>query len=156
MKYRHEEQQYLTVADLIAENTITNTSNDVVYCQDVNRVYRWLEGSNAAHDGVYVINQIAESANGRWIATSIAKIFTATTMTSNMENGQSESIDISLPGVMLNKFNLITITNGDEIPDNVFVVSKEVIANDTIRILMQNESGGYVASFSLKITVLEI
>ena len=155
MKFRHEEQQYLTVNDLVNENTLTNTKNDVVYCQDINRAFRWVEGSSATHDGSYVIEQTSESANGRWLAISIANVYTGTGATSQLQNGQMEEIDVNVAGAKIDKANLIAITNGDDLPSGFFVNSKEVVAADTVRVVVENQTGDVVAALTLEISVLE-
>ena len=155
MKYRHEEQQYLTVADLVGENTLPNTKNDVVFVQSLNRAFRWIEGSSAAHDGVYVIDQTAETANGRWVALSVANVYTGTGTTSDLKNGQEEEIDVTVTGAKIDKANLIAITNGDDFSSGFFVISKEVVAADTVRVVVVNQTGDEIHATALEISVLE-
>jgi len=151
---RHEKQQYADVATLVAE-VLVPTANDTIYVEDLKRTFDWIEGSSATHDGVYVIDQTSETANGRWIASAVAQVYTGTATTDAMENGQVSVTDVTVTGADASKANLIALTNADTFPANVFVTSKEVVAADTVRITVENQSGTDVAAFAVNVSVLE-
>ncbi len=151
---RHEKQQYAAVATLVAE-VLVPTANDSIYVEALKRTFDWIEGSTATHDGVYVIDQTSETANGRWIATSVANVYTGTANTDALANGQMSVIDITVTGASASKANLIAATNADTFPTNVFITSKEVVAANTVRVTVENQSGASVAAFAVNVSVLE-
>ena len=151
---RHEKQQYADAATLVAD-VLVPTANDTIYVEALKRTFDWIEGSTATHDGVYVIDQTSETANGRWIATSVANVYTGTANTDALVNGQMSVVDITVTGASASKANLIAATNADTFPTNVFVTSKEVVAANTVRITVENQSGAPVAAFAVNVSVLE-
>jgi len=151
---RHEKQQYATPAALTAE-VIVPTANDSVYVESLKRTFDWIEGSTATADDLYVIDQTSETANGRWIASSVANVYTGTGNTDALENGQMSVVDITVTGASASKANLIALTNANTFPANTLVVSKEVVAADTVRVVVENQSGAAVAAFAINATVLE-
>lgn len=151
---RHEKQQYLTPAALVAE-TVVPTKNDSVYIESLQKTFDWIEGSTATADNVYVIDQTSETANGRWVASHVANVYTGTGTTDAMANGQIDVLDITVTGATPAKANLIAVTNADTFVANVFVTSKEVIAANTVRVTLENQSGDPVAAFAVNVTVLE-
>ena len=151
---RHEKQQYATPAALTAE-VIVPTANDSVYVESLKRTFDWIEGSTATADDLYVIDQTSETANGRWIASSVANVYTGTGNTDALENGQMSVVDITVTGASASKANLIALTNANTFPANTLVVSKEVVAADTVRVVVENQSGAAVAAFAINATVFE-
>lgn len=151
---RHEKQQYATPLALTNE-VLAPTNNDTVYIESLKRTFDWIEGSTATADNNYVISQTSEAANGRWIASTVASVYTGTGNTDALDNGQSSVVDITIADVTPSKANLIVVSNFATFPSNLFVVSKEVVADETIRVVVENQSGGSVASFAVNITVLE-
>jgi hypothetical protein len=151
---RHEKQQYATPAALTAE-VIVPTANDSVYVESLKRTFDWIEGSTATADDLYVIDQTSETANGRWVASSVANVYTGTGNTDALENGQMSVVDITVTGASASKANLIALTNAGTFPANTLVISKEVVAADTVRVVVENQSGAAVAAFAINATVLE-
>lgn len=151
---RHEKQQYATAAALVAE-TIVPTINDSIYVEALKRTFDWIEGSAATADNVYVIDQTSETANGRWVASSVANVYTGTGNTDALVNGQISVVDITVTGAAAAKANLIAITNADTFAANVFITSKEVVAANTVRVTVENQSGAAIASFAVNVSVLE-
>jgi len=151
---RQEKQQYADAASLVAE-TLVPTANDEIYVEGLNRTFDWIEGSTATHDGVYVIDQTSQTANGRWVATQYAGIFTGVGVSDIMENGQEAVLDITVTGANPASANMIAITNADTIAANVFITSKMVVATDTVRITLENQSGVQVPAVTVNVTVLE-
>ena len=150
---RHEKQQYATPAALVAE-VIAPTINDSVYIESLRRTFDWIEGSSATADNVYVIDQTSETANGRWMASSVADVLTGTANTDAMANGQISVVDVTVTGATPSKANLIAITNADTFASNVFVTSKEVVAAGTVRLTVENQSGTTIAAFAVNVSVL--
>ena len=103
-----------------------------------------------------VINQTSQAANGRRVALSVVDQYTGTATTDAMENGQTSIITATVTGVLLGGNNDIIITNGNILPANVFVTSKEVTANNTVTLTVENQSGNPVASFVLNVKVLSL
>lgn len=155
MLLRQEKQEYADVAALVAE-TLVPTNNDTVYVEALRRTFDWIEGSTATHDGTYVIDQTNTTALGRWQASSAANIFTGTANTDELDNGQVSAFNVTVTGVSPASAHAIAITNADTFPVNVFVTSKDIIAANTVRITIVNESGiDNVAPFAVNVTVLE-
>ena len=152
---RHEKQQYATPAALSSE-TIAPTANDSVFVESLRRTFDWIEGSSTASDNVYVIDQVSQTANGRWQAATIETIYTATAVTTIIDNGQMQVLDITVSGVFAGSACFVAITNADTFPDNVFIVSKEVIADDTVRIVVENQTGHAIPVMGVNVAVLEI
>lgn len=150
---RHEKQQYATPAALVAE-VVAPTINDSVYIESLKRTFDWIEGSTATADNIYVINQTSETANGRWIASSVAEVLSGTANTDALANGQVGVLDVTVTGASPSKANLIAITNADTFAANVFITSKEVVAADTVRITVENQSGNSIAAFAVNVSVL--
>ena len=92
---------------------------------------------------------------GRWMASKVASVYTGTGATDILENGLSSIVDITVTGAVASSANLTAITNADTFAANVLVVSKEVVAADTVRVVIQNQSGAQVASFPVNVSVLE-
>lgn len=151
---RHEKQQYATPAALTAE-VIVPTANDTIYVESLKRTFDWIEGSTATADDLYVIDQTSETANGRWIASSVANVYTGSGNTDALENGQMSVVDVTVTGASASKANLIALTNAGTFPANTLAVSKEVVAANTVRVVIENQSGGAIASFAINVTVLE-
>ncbi len=151
---RQEKQQYANSASLIAE-TVVPTANDTIYVEDLNREFDWIEGSTATHDGVYVIDQTSETANGRWIASKFASVYTGTATSDVIENGQSVIVDITVTDANPASANMISITNADTFPTNVFVISKMVVGMNTVRVVLENQSGTTQTAIPVEVTVLE-
>jgi hypothetical protein len=70
-------------------------------------------------------------------------------------NGQISVVDITVTGAAAAKANLIAITNADTFAANVFITSKEVVAANTVRVTVENQSGAAIASFAVNVSVLE-
>lgn len=151
---RHEKQEYATVAALVAE-TIVPQSNDSVYVEALKRTFDWIQGSTATHDGSYVIDQTSSTASGRWQASVASSVHTGTGTTDNMDNGQSSIISVTVTGANPSKANSVAITNASTFPTNVYVSSAVVTANDTVKVVVENQSGATVTGFSVAVTVLE-
>ena len=150
---RHEKQQYATPAALVAE-VVAPTINDSVYVESLRRTFDWIEGSSATADNVYVIDQTTETANGRWMASSVADVLTGTANTDALANGQISVVDVTVTGASPSKANLIAITNADTFATNVFITSKEVVGTNTVRITVENQSGSSIAAFAVNVSVL--
>lgn len=152
---RHEKQQYANPAALVAE-TIVPTSNDVTIIESLVRDFNWIEGSSLPADNVRVIDQTTETANGRWVSLSDITVFTGTGVTDALENGQSSVIDITVTGALLASVNDVLITDASVFPTNVFVTSKEVVADDTVRVVVENQSGLSQTAINFGVKVIQL
>lgn len=152
--FRHEEQEYATVAALIAETALP-TNNDMVFIEATRRQYRWIQGSAATSDGVYVIDQTAATGLGRWMATTVVNTYTGTGISDAMANGQSSTFTVAVAGAQLAKANAIAVTNANTLAANVFVTSLTVTANNTVRVVLENQSGAAVTAQTVNLTVIE-
>lgn len=156
---RHEVQQVANAAALAAL-TIVPTNNDEVHVEDLNRRFNWLEGSTTVADNLYVIEQTSESANGRWAATAVegAKVFTGTGATGAIPNGNTAVFEVSLTGsgtLAVDSGAALGITNGGSFPENVFLDSIVLTADNTVRVTIINESGNDVAAFSVAVKAID-
>jgi hypothetical protein len=152
---RHEKQQYANPAALVAE-TIVPTKNDVTIIESLIRDFNWIEGSVLPSDNIKVIDQTSETANGRRVALSDVTVLTGAGVTDAMENGQSSNIEVTVTGVLLASVNDVLIADASVFPDNVFVVSKEVIADDTVRVVVENQSGDSVPAINFDLKVIQL
>lgn len=152
---RHEKQQYANPAGLVAE-TIVPTKNDITIIESLVRDFNWIEWSSLPADNIKVIDQTSETANGRWVALSDVTVFTGAGATDAMENGQSSVIDITVTGVLLASTNDVLISDASVFPANVFVVSKEVVADDTVRVVVENQSGDSQAAINFDVKVIQL
>lgn len=150
---RQEIQQYADVATLVAE-TLVPTNNDYVGIEDTNRLYHWKQGSTKPHDGKYVIDQTATTALGRWELITTSNILYGTGTSDALENGQQSVVDITVTGVLATDAAQIAVTSANTFPANVLVVSKEVVAVDTVRVVIDNQTGDAIAAQTIDVTVL--
>ena len=91
MKFRHEKQQYATVALLKAETSVVNRKHDESYIVENKKSYDWTEGDATPENLPYVIDQTAETANGRWISnapSTTAVLSGAPIVLGPVDNGQ--------------------------------------------------------------------
>ena len=156
---RHESQQYNTVALLRAE-TVTPTLNDEVHVEELNRRFNWLEGTSSSDDGKYVIDQVSETANGRWVATAVegAVIYTGSAATGVIPNGSTSVFEVTMTGagtLLVASGAAIAVTNGSVIPTNVFVESTIIKGNNSIEITVVNESGVTVPAFLVELKAID-
>jgi len=156
---RHESQQYNTVALLQAE-TMPPTPNDEVHIEALNRRFNWLEGSTAVEDGLYVIDQVSETANGRWVATAVegAKVYTGSAMTGNIGNGQSSVIYVTVTGpatLTAASGAAVGVINGVTFPKDVFVEAITITNDNTVQVEVVNQSGIAVTSFSVELKAID-
>lgn len=151
---RHEEQRYALPADLTAE-TIVPTTNDSVYVKSLRRTFNWVAGSSTAADNKYCIVQTTQNANGRWLAAFAAAVYTGTGASDALANGQSSVVDVTVTGAQIGVAALPVLTNGNAFGTNVILVSLSIIAANTVRVVIENQSGAAVASIPLNVTVLE-
>ena len=156
---RHESQQYDTVALLRAE-TVAPTLNDEVHVEELNRRFNWLEGTSSSDDGKYVIDQVSETANGRWVATAVegAVIYTGSAATGVIPNGSTSVFEVTMTGagtLLVASGAAIAVTNGSVIPTNVFVESTIIKGNNSIEITVVNESGVTVPAFLVELKAID-
>lgn len=153
-KFRHETQQYLTVAAVVAETSITNKKNDVIFIEETNRFYQWKEGSSLAQDLPYVIDQTSETANGRWVAqTIVQKYDVAAVALDDLNNGEGAYTDVTVTGVMTSKANQVIVKG--TLPADLYVTDARVIAADTVRLVYENQTGDPTTGLAVDISVLE-
>lgn len=153
-KFRQETQQYLTVAAIKGETTLVNKKNDVIFVEETNRFYQWKEGSALAEDLPYVIDQTSESANGRWVTQTIANKYEAAGVAlEDLQNGEAAFTDVSVPGVLLSRANIVVVKTA--LPDFYYVTEAKVIANDMVRLVYENQTGDPATGITVDISVLE-
>ena len=151
---RHEKQEYGTAALVVAE-TLAPQANDAIYVEALTRTFDWIQGSAAVADNNYVIDQTSATASGRWIATSSAKAtYTGTVNTDAMANGQTSVINATIAGVLTTDKNVVMVTNAGTFPTDVIVTSTEVTAANTVKVVVENQSGAATAAFAVNLTVL--
>ena len=156
---RHESQQYATPAALAAENVVP-TLNDEVHVESLNRRFNWLEGSTSTADDKYVIEQVSESANGRWVATAVegAVVYTGSATTDDIPNGSTSVVKVAMTGagtLLVASGAAIAVTNGSAIPANVFVESTLIKGDNSIEITVVNESGVTVPAFLVELKAID-
>lgn len=151
---RHEEQQYALPADLTAE-TIVPTTNDSVYVKSLRRTFNWVAGSSVAADNKYAIVQTSQNANGRWLASFAAAVYTGSGATDALANGQTSVVDITVTGAATGVAAFPVVTNANALGTNVLLISASIVAANTVRVVVENQSGAAVASIPLNVTVLE-
>lgn len=156
---RHEVQEYATVAALQAE-TISPTNNDEVHIEALNRRFNWLQGASTTEDGAYIIDQVAQTTAGRWVATAVeaAKVYTGSASTGAIGNGQSAIFDVTMTGsgtLLATSGAAVGVTNGGTFPLNVLVRSIVLTSDNTARVEIANESGVDVAAFTVDLKAID-
>jgi len=151
---RHESQAYADVASVQAE-TLVPDPNDVISIESLQRSYNWIEASILAEDGTYVIKQ-ASIATGRWIASHATNVYngTAAVLPIALDNGQQTTEIITVTGVTLANANIVlpsVTATGD-----VFVTSASVVADDTVQVVVYNNSGVTISITALSVQVHEL
>lgn len=150
---RGEKQQYTTVAALVAEVIIPQI-NDEAMIEATGRSYDWREASTLTPDGVYVIAQTS-IATGRWVVPTVVNVYVGSGKTDPMENGQQSIINITVPGVSMARPSLVAVTNADTFNTSVFIKSKDIVAANTVKVVVENGSGATVPIFAVNVSVIE-
>lgn len=141
-------QVFATVAALVAYTEIVNRKGDKVFIEGTMRELVWVVGSTATHNGVNVIEQTSETANGRWLA-SIATLNTATSTVAvtSLDNNQSDVFTGTVLGLPVGSNVAIAITNldtcygGAALPADIKInVVPSIKVANTIEIEVTNET----------------
>lgn len=152
---RTEEQHYSTVADLQAE-TIVPALNDVVFLRDLWRAFRWKAGDTTAEDGQYVVNQVSETLNGRWVAATVSTAYTGTASSDAIPVGQVSEFTVTVTGVSLATPTLLAVTNANTlVAAGLSIEALYVSADNTVTVRLKNDSSAAVASQTVNVTALE-
>jgi len=156
MKTRHEPQLVQTLAGIKALNNteIPNQPNDIIIWGDKNRLFRWVPGDTTAGDDEFVIEQTDAVALGRWIAIAARKVTQGAVTIDATSNGQSAINTGTVTGVDQGAAVAISYDTSN-LPANMFVESACISADNTVRLVVTNETGGDAATFDLDVTVIE-
>lgn len=164
-KYRNSIQTFATVGAVVGYNEVVNRKGDQVYVTALGKSFTWVVGSVLPHDGINVIDQTSESANGRWEApTATIKALTGTIAVPSFDNGQKEVLVATVAGLPIGTVVSVSATNaataygGAAIPDGIrFDFSNAIKVADTIEVEVINETGlDDTTAFSLDFTVSKL
>lgn len=141
MKFRHEKQQYATVALLKAETSVVNRKNDESYIVENKKSYDWTEGDATPENLPYVIDQTSETANGRWISnapSTTAVLSGAPIVLGPVDNGQGGYVDVADAAIDVAKAQFVKVPSGT--PDLFLITNIELTAGNA-RVYFENQTG---------------
>lgn len=155
---RTKTQEYANIAAIVAEADIINEGNDMVYAEAEKGLFIWVQASTATADGVNVLQETRTVGAGRWHRQiTVSAVLTGNANSTAIANGNSVTTDITVTGVLAASFNIVKVTNAATLNTaGLDIVSKEVVSNDTVRVVVYNSTGTNIAAQNIVVAVAQI
>jgi hypothetical protein len=163
--YRNGTQHFATVALIKAYTGIVNRPSDSIFIDALQKEFFWLPASTIVGDDTNVIDQAAETANGRWVSStaSFNDVLAAASVPS-MDNAQSVIVSFAVPTLAVGTPITVSAKNADVayggavIPAGIRIeYPSEVRVANTVSIEVHNETGlDATTAFTLNVQVTKL
>lgn len=151
--YLNEELRLATVQEL-RDSTYTPTVSDNIYINETNLSYRWVVGSAIADDGLFIISQTSQVANGRWVSEKEGYAINLSATSDILPNKYDISkIIITDLRIKSSYNNEVFHTNADAIT-NDFTLKAYVYSDGVLTLYLQNLSNTQLNSTIINVTLL--